>query len=350
MAVGFSIQTGPDDPPSSPTRVRVSQRLGETATYRVRYPVEVVDGDLAVLRADALQPGEDLQVICRGDDEVVSLIKGPINGQHVHMEHGAANAWVDVYGEDTTGEMNRRVRHEAHDGSVQSVLNSILNRYFEVVQVGDVSVENPGLDRPLVQTGTDLRFVRRVSRQNGMWLHARSGPEGVNTARVEPMGLDGSTGAELVINYDDNNLEALDLYWDVDRPAEVVGRQVSLEDKRVFDTGTSPGSWPSKGTNLEQLAGNRRSSLVAAVDHRGALKARAEAMLEQAGWFIRARCTTTLHRLGEVVQVHDLVRLRGMGSRHDGRYFVTAVDHQIDAEHHRMEIELSRNRWDTEAA
>ena len=61
--------------------------------------------------------------------------------------------------------------------------------------------------------------------------------------------------------------------------------------------------------------------------------------------FIRATCETSLPTLGKLVRAHTVVEVKGAGSRYSGKYLVSGVRHKIDAEAHKMSIELVRNGW-----
>lgn len=344
MPQGFSIQSDSDTGPGSATQVTIEERVGESTSFQVRYPVEAVDGDLPVLSAPGLEGGKNLQVICESDGGLISLVKGPIKGQHVHLQHGPVHGYVEVYGADGTSRMDREVQQERFEATESSVMTTILNRYFDVVTDSDLAPSG-GKPPVLIQSETDLRFVRKLARRNGRWLHATSTPEGIETAALKEMSLSKDPVAELVINHQGANLDALDLYWDIERPTRVVARQLGLEDKKVSRFGHHPGAPLPTGQQLADVAGSRSVSLVTPVAQSAQLQGRTKALLDEARWFIRARCSTTVHRLGKVLQTHDVVGLKGMGSRHDGLYYVTEVHHVIDAMEHRMELELSRDRW-----
>ena len=82
------------------------------------------------------------------------------------------------------------------------------------------------------------------------------------------------------------------------------------------------------------------------VDDTADLRRRAAGVLIDASFFVSARGQTTLHALGQVLRAHTVVKLRGAGSRHSGKWLCSAVRHTIDAMEHRMEFELLRNGWD----
>jgi hypothetical protein len=90
--------------------------------------------------------------------------------------------------------------------------------------------------------------------------------------------------------------------------------------------------------------------LAPVVDDAGALTARSKGALRDAQWFITATCHTSLQRLCKIVRNHTLVNVIGAGSRHSGKYYITAVRHKIDAADHNMEIEMARNGWGDDTA
>jgi len=58
-----------------------------------------------------------------------------------------------------------------------------------------------------------------------------------------------------------------------------------------------------------------------------------------------ATCETSFETLGVVLRPAQVVEVTGAGTRHSGKYFVTAVRHTIDATSHTMALELARNAW-----
>jgi hypothetical protein len=100
------------------------------------------------------------------------------------------------------------------------------------------------------------------------------------------------------------------------------------------------------GTSLSAIAtGSRVAHVHAPVDDNGDLQARSEATLIDASFFLRARGSTTLSALGKVLRSHTLVNLRGIGTRHSGLWFCSAVRHSIDSAEHTMDFDLIRNGW-----
>ena len=156
--------------------------------------------------------------------------------------------------------------------------------------------------------------------------------------------------ADLRVNLDNANVDNLQIKWDVKPPVKSEGKQVDLSDKKVFGGETTLKKSESLGTDgLTQIAGKIASTmrLSPPVDDAGTLSARAQAALRDAQWFINGTCRTTLNRICKIIKCHTVVNIEGAGSRYSGKYYVVGVKHSIDSAMHTMDIELSRNAWNT---
>ena len=71
--------------------------------------------------------------------------------------------------------------------------------------------------------------------------------------------------------------------------------------------------------------------LTAPVDDAGELTLRAEALLREAGWFVRCEGEADVARLKAVLRAGTVVQVDGVGALHSGKYLVWSVRHT----HHR---------------
>jgi hypothetical protein len=201
----------------------------------------------------------------------------------------------------------------------------------------------------LIQRETDLAFVRRLARRNGNLFWVTCDEFGVETAHFKRPPLDGEAACDLVINLTDprSNVTSLEISWDVERPTKAEAAELDLNNKS--DISGSVESSPLTalgGIALADIVSDPRVVRVAApVDDNGDLHARSEGAVIDASFFLRASGSTTLRALGKVLRAHTLVNLRGVGSRHSGLWFCSAVRHAIDQTEHIMDFELMRNGW-----
>jgi hypothetical protein len=79
----------------------------------------------------------------------------------------------------------------------------------------------------------------------------------------------------------------------------------------------------------------------------GTIARRANALLRDAGWFVRCEGTTDASLLGSILRVGNVVAVNGAGAVHSGNYLVWNVRHKITAEKHEMHFVLVRNAMGT---
>jgi phage protein D len=353
MGLGIAIALGdsPDEDLGNAVWVEVLERMGETTTYRIRYDIDVEQGDFPLLTDGRLDPGSTLAVIARSSGgKLHYLVKGPVTGQRVHYLHGVAGSYVEVLGADTSVIMDRETRSKLWaDVADSDAVTSILGQpdYNVTPDVTDTQAQHLQDKHSLVQRDSDLRFVRRLARRNGFLFWIDCDETGTETAHFKRPVLDGEPALNLDINIDTNNLAALELSWDVERPTSVVASQLDLNDKSTIDGDVDKSPLTTLGTSsLEDITGDTRSVLIVApVDDSGDLQGRGEGTLIESDWFVRATCQTSAKALGDIVRVNTVVDLRGVGTRHSGKYYVASVRHFIDLTMHSMEIELIRNGW-----
>ena len=348
LGIAIAVDGSSDAELAEATQVEVQERMGETTTYCLHYAIDIHQGDLPLLTDSRLDVGSELSILVPVSGRNECLVKGPVHGQRISLQHGGAGSTLEVRGSDTTLGMDREVRSVVWaDVTDSDAAASIVNNYGYTPDVETSSAGHFEEKHALVQRATDLQFVRRLARRNGFLFWVSSDADGNETAHFKRPPLDGQPAAELVINLDSPTIQQLDLEWDVERPTSVEALQLDLNTKEDLDGGVSEPPQERLGTHgLADLSADARSmQLTAPVDDAGDLRARGEGALIEAEWFIRATCQTSLETLGWLVRAHTIVDVRGAGSRHSGRYFVAAVRHVIDAVAHRMEIELVRNAW-----
>jgi phage protein D len=351
VGLGVAIAVGgvTDAELGAATLVEVHERAGAPTTFRLRFEADIGQGDLPQLVDPRRGPGSVLSVLLPLGGVTHCLVKGPVHGQRVHLEHGGDGSYFEVKGADRSSEMDREARSEVWDGVVDSdVVSTIATRYGFQADVEATPATRAEAKHTLVQRASDLRFVQRLARRNGSLFWISADGAGVETAHFRRPPLGGSPSATLEINRANPGVNALDLRWDVERPTSFEARQLELESKGDIDGSVSQSPLTALAAkDLAAITADTRSALLdLPADEAGDLRARSEGALIDASWFVRATCEARLDAVGALVRAHSVVELKGAGSRHSGRYFVASVRHTIDATQHRMELELTRNAWE----
>ena len=355
MAEGFSIQFNGSLNANlgNPVGVEVHECVGEPTSFRLNYVIDVQEGDLPLLKENDLSAGSEITILVPTNDGVTALVKGPVRGQQIHLKHGGEGSVLDVLGADSTLAMDREDKgHIWPDVTDTQIVSTILQQHgFKELDVQDTPGSHPENKHALVQRDTDLAFVRRLAARNGFlfWVTYDATTKS-ETAHFKRPTLDSAPAAELVINLTDPraNVDALDITWDAEAPSSTDAGEVDLNTGNDIDGSVSVSPLTSlAATRFAAIGASPRSlHLSVPVDDAGDLQARSEGALIDAEWFLCARGQTSMHALGKVLRAHTVVKLRGAGARHSGKWFCHSVRHYIDATEHRMEFELIRNGWE----
>jgi len=348
LGIAIAIDGNADAELSDAAWVEVRQRMGEVAKYRIRYDIDIGQGDFPDLIDSRIDVGSELAVIAPISDTNHYLVKGPVTGQRVYYQHGGGGSYVEVEGADTSIKMARETQGVIWSDLTDSdAVSQIVSSYSYTPDVDSTQAGHSEDKHTLVQRASDFDFVRRLARRNGFLFWVDCDENGTETAHFRRPKLDGNASINLDINISTNNLGTLELVWDVEKHTSAVAAEVNLNDKSDIDGGVSSSPLTTLGTqSLADITGDTRSAhLHAPADDAGDLRARGEGALIEDGWFVRAFGRTSVNSLGDILRANDLVNLRGVGTRHSGKYYVASVHHTIDPSAHYMQFELVRNGW-----
>jgi hypothetical protein len=350
MNSGISIAVNgiTDNELTQATSVEVSEQAGQASTYSLHYGLDILNGDLPYTIDSRLDAGSEISVLVSIDNIQQCLVKGPVHSQNIHIEHGGQGSYLAVKGSDTSIVMDRESQSTVwKDVTDSDAVQSILAKYSYTPDIETTSAGHYENKHTLIQRESDLSFVRRLARRNGIYFWITCDVTGAETAHFRRPQSEGSSTAQLVINFDSPNLATLDIEWDVERPTSIEGLQLDLNTKNIISLSVQKTPQIILGDKgIIDITGDTRSvHLSAPANDAGDLQSRGEGALIEADWFIHASCMTSAAKLGSIIRPHTILEIRGLGSRHSGKYFVSGVTHKIDAVEHKMEIQLMRNGW-----
>src|SRR5512132_1747259 len=236
MPLGISIVIG-DAKKADPglggaTTVEVYERMGEVTTFSLRFPLDVLEGDIPLLTDARLDPGSILGIFVPVAGKAHCLVKGPVTAQQIHLNHGGGDSWLEVQGADRSVAMDREVRAVVwSDGKDSDAVSTIVASYGLTPDVAETSGGHAEAKHSLVQRDSDLRFVRR----HGFCFWVTADETGIETAHFKRPPLDVSSDKSLVINLAGANVQALDLQFDVEQPTSVVAAGIDLNSKGDLD-------------------------------------------------------------------------------------------------------------------
>ena len=330
-------------------RIEVTERMGQATVFKLLYHIDISEGDLPFLVDSRLDPGSEMSILVPTDNGTHCLVKGPVTGQRIHFQHGGAGSTLEVQGMDNSITMGREAKSHVWAGLKDSdAVAAILGDYGFIPDVEATSAGHYEDKHALIQRNSDLQFVQQLARRNGYLFWLSCDEYGVQTAHFKRPPLDAQSDLELIINLESPNFETFDVEWDVERPTSVETLQLDLNTLNEIDGSVNQTpQTPLAANGLASITGETRTQFLSAPsDDAGDLQARGEGALIESDWFIRARCTTTVEILRDLVRAHSVITVRGAGSRHSGYYWVKQTEHIIDDVNHRMNVELLRNAWE----
>src|SRR5688500_13486513 len=108
-------------------------RRSRCTSARASRPATRCAGRSTPPRATCRSPstrGAKLSVRWQDDDGARVLVEGPITGQHLRLEHGGGDSWLEAIGADVSVEMDRQVRSQLWaDQTDDDVVSAILGTY-----------------------------------------------------------------------------------------------------------------------------------------------------------------------------------------------------------------------------
>jgi hypothetical protein len=347
-SVAIAVNGQTDTELTQSCSVEVSERTGESSTFSLHFDLDILEGDIPYLIDERIDQGSEISVLVSLDNLTQCLVKGPVHVQNIHLQHGGAGSTIDVRGSDSSIQMDRECKSAVwKDLTDSDAVQDIFSKYGYSPDVETTSAGHFENKHTLVQHESDLSFIKRLARRNGFYFWISCDAFGVETAHFRRPQLGASPAGQLVINLESPTISTLDINWDVEKPSSISGIQIDLNTKNDINLTVLKTPQPILGdVGLLDITGDTRTVFLSApADDAGDLQSRGEGALIEADWFINATCRTTVAELGAIVRPYAIIELRGAGSRHSGKYFVSGVTHLINALEHKMEIQLIRNGW-----
>jgi len=335
--------------------LEVEENADLPGAFQLQFPVSrTADGDLTGVADDRFKPLANMAVVATQEGKADECIfDGPVLSHKLHLERGATNGMLTVWGQDASWLMNLEEKVREWVDMTDSAVAAAIFGDYGISPADDNSVDDsashPESGHTLMQRASDIQFLRMLARRNGKLCRvACKDKPGQRTGYFAKPALSGEAVLTLKPNDPEVwNVEALDFEWDVMRPTKVTGRQALFTDPAEDGVGgdTTDTDLPLlDARSLAAFAGKPMSVLLTApVDDAGELTMRAKSLLREAGWFLRCEGEADLARLQGVMRVGTVVQVEGVGSLHSGKYFVWSVRHTITAQSHKMKFILVRN-------
>jgi hypothetical protein len=362
MTSSFDIVIGgtsAEDFDADIVELEVEENADMPGAFSITLPVALNESnDYDTVSDSRLAPLSNIAITAQASDgKTHCLIDGYVLAQQTHLDTGTARSTIKVWGQDASWLMNTQDKaREWSDVTDGNVANEIFDDYGFIPDPANLDDDGPthtSDGATLMQRASDAQFLRSLARRGGKLFRVFCNDQpGVRTGYFSMPDLNAEPVLSLVLNNDAAaNVAALDLSFDVMRPSSVTAYQALFTDSSGDESGTG-------GTaNDDGLPVMDQRSLAEVATDQGAVTAiltttaadadtltqKSNAMLRDAGWFVRCNGMTDSDLLGAILRVGTIVEVKAAGALYSGNYLVWNVRHRITAEKHAMTFVLVRN-------
>jgi phage protein D len=273
-----------------------------------------------------------------------TLVDGYIT--HVELMIGAEDEpYLEISGMDLSAKMDLAEKQLAWPNKKDhEIAKEIFSSYGLRPEIEDTVATHADKVATILQTETDIRFLRRLAARNGFECHVRG-----NTGYFRSPNLQGPPQKTLAIEFGrDTNLAEIRIRID-GTPATVAEiRRVDPIAKRVEGERLAASPRRTLGRRpLAQLRSGlpdgqrllRREIAVAPAEMRGRLRQ----AYEDASRFVTAEGEIDGRVYRAVLRARRLVTIKGIGETYSGLYYVRRVRHSFAVGGYTQQFEAYRN-------
>jgi phage protein D len=299
-----------------------------------------------------------------GNDGLERVFDGYITAVNASFGSEPGSAFLEIEALDTSVLMSLEEKIATWPNLADSdIVQQIVSGYGVQVNVDSTSTVHQENDTTIVQRSSDIQFVRELAQRNGLEFYFETDKDsGEVTAFMRAPQLDGAPQPDLAIQFgEESNLKSFVAHVTGQRPLNVKATQVDVK-------GNSPNSAQAADTQLTKLGETDANTLIggplgALVTPQEALaqmlllgpptsdatelQTLAQAARDEAGWLIAANGEINTDAYQTVLRPHRMVLVKGAGSRYSGKYYVTQVTHELQADGtYSQRFEARRNARD----
>jgi hypothetical protein len=274
------------------------------------------------------------------------VFDGYITQVNVHMGADADDVYLEACGMDASVLLSLEEKAATWPNMADSdIVQQIVSDYGYNVQVEPTQPVRQDTDTLVIQRTNDAQFVRSLARRNGYEFYFRKDPSsGDINCTFGPPNLAGTPQPDLSIQFgEDNNLMSFEAVMTGLRPLAVDVQQLDAPAKQSNDGNAGSIQLTSLGQNdLSALIASKLNGLVTPLVDQAQmllvaqptadateLQTVAQAVRDEAGWFIAATGEINSNAYGQVLRTGGLVLVKGAGQQYSGNYYVTRVTHLI---------------------
>lgn len=362
-SVQLTLRLGPTIPVPAPVSlvealqsVEVQQphhgRAGFSLTFQSGRAGLAALFDAPVVSHPLLQPDARVQVIVTLGARPRLVLDGVVT-RHDHAPSNRPGASTfRVTGEDLGVLMDRDEALRTHRGiPAAAVITEALGDYVSEGIVPDFRGESlPAPTTPdavITQRGTDYQFLLALAQRYDQVFRVAPDPDGAITSVAYWGPAQRSGVAQRALSIDlgpATNVEGVQFGYDPRAQEQADGALIDDDGRVVTFSDDPPSDVPLSRDGAAALAGSgqRRVRLAVAGSDLSDARARATARRSATRDALTVDGELDVLSYGDVLQAGATVDVRGAGQRHDGRYYVRQVTHQLQRGRYRQRFSLAR--------
>jgi phage protein D len=303
-----------------------------------------------------------------GDDGLVPLFNGYVTSVNFDIGSEPGDSHIELAGMDTSVLMSLEEKIATwKDMSDSDIVQQIVSGYGVPVQADPTPTIHQENDTTIVQRSSDIRFVHQLALRNGLEFYFETDRDsGAVTAYFRAPQLNGTAQPDLAIQFgDQSNLRSFTAQLTGQRPLAVKIEQIDVMQNSANVVQVGEPQLNKLGANdADALIAAPLGSLVTPKDSQAQMlglgpptsdatemQTIAQAVRDEASWFITARGEINSEAYQAVLRPHRLVLVKGAGKAYSGKYYVTSVVHEFKGDGTYMQsFEARRNARDVDGS
>jgi phage protein D len=302
------------------------------------------------------------------NDSMEPIFDGYITNVDLSLGTAPASTFINLSGMDTSVLMSLEEKIATWPDMADSdIAQEIMSQYGVQTQADTTATVHQENDTTIVQRASDIQFVRDLAQRNGFEFYFETDKTSGNVAAYfQAPQLSGTPQKDLAIQFgDQSNLRNFSARLTGQRPLNVKSEQMDVKANNPNTAQVSDTQLDKLGANdANSLIGGPLDSLVTPKDAQAQmlvlgpptsdsteLRTIAQAVRDEAGWFITANGEINSDAYQAVLRPHRLVLVKGAGEAYSGKYYVTRVAHEIKRDGtYTQKFEARRNARDLDGS
>lgn len=302
------------------------------------------------------------------NDSMEPIFDGYITNVDLSLGTAPASTFINLSGMDTSVLMSLEEKIATWPDMADSdIAQEIMSQYGVQTQADTTATVHQENDTTIVQRASDIQFVRDLAQRNGFEFYFETDKTSGNVAAYfQAPQLSGTPQKDLAIQFgDQSNLRSFSARLTGQRPLNVKSEQMDVKANNPNTAQVSDTQLDKLGANdANSLIGGPLDSLVTPKDAQAQmlvlgpptsdsteLRTIAQAVRDEAGWFITANGEINSDAYQAVLRPHRLVLVKGAGEAYSGKYYVTRVAHEIKRDGtYTQKFEARRNARDLDGS